>query len=176
MLWGAGLLLLGGFFHVGPARRRLCLGFAAGVLALHLLAGIRPVLIWPSLALLGAGALALALRGISTLTLAASLATAGSMVLGWPAAVAAGLDPVAATGLGVGLMSALAAPGASAPAAALAGTVLGQLTLGHSFDAPATFAPAPEQFYQVLATACTAALALAPLRQRALRLRERLAP
>ncbi len=175
LLWATALLLLGGFGREPSLGRRLLSGLLGVTLVLHLLAGFWPTMTWAALGALGLTTFALAWPKLSSLTIAASLATASVMVLAWPAAVASGLDPVATAGFGIGLLAAATSPGLAAPATALLGGLIGHLTLGHSFDGPATFAPNTEQFFQVAATAAVAAAVLSVLIDRAWTLRGRLA-
>jgi len=175
LLWTTALLLLGGFGRT-PARGRTFLaGLLFLTLALHLVAGFWPALTWGASGALALTTIALAGGRLSSLTLASALATAAVMVLAWPGAVASGLDAVATVGIGVGLMAAVTSPGRAAPAAALLGVLLGHLTLGHSFDGPATFAPGTEQLFQVAATSAAVAAAFSLLIDRAWALRGRLA-
>ena len=175
LLWTAALLVLGGFGRTLAPGRRLLAGLLFLTLALHLVADYWPAATWGAVGALALTAIALAGQRLSSLTLAASLATAAVMVLSWPGAVASGLDAVATAGIGVGLMAAVTSPGRAAPAAAILGTVLGQLTLGRSFDGLATFAPDTEQFFQVAATSMAVAAAFSLLIDRAWALRGRLA-
>lgn len=175
LLWATTLLLLGGFGHVPALGRRLLLSLLSATLGLHLLASFWPVLIWAALGTFALTAFAIAWERLSSLTVAASLATTAVLVLSWPAAVASGLDPVVTAGIGVGLMAAVTSPGMAAPAAALLGALFGYLTLGHSFSGPATFAPNTEQFFQVAATAAAVSAASALLIEQAWALRGRLA-
>ena len=175
LLWTAALLLFGGFLRTQPSEHRLYVPLLGLVLGLHLAAAYWPVLLWPAVGALVLTAILLAGRRLSSLTLAAALATAAVMLLAWPAAVASGVDAVATAGIGVGLMAALTATGRAAPFAALIGVLAGHLTLGQSLDGAATFAPDTEQFFQVAATAAAAAAAFSVLISRAWSLRGRLA-
>ena len=175
LLWTAALLLFGGFLRTQPAEHRLYVPLLGLVLGLHLAAGYWPVLLWPAVGALVLTAMRLAGRRLSSLTLAAAVATAAVMLLAWPAAVASGVDAVTAAGIGVGVMAAVTATGKAAPLAALIGVLAGHLTLGHSFDGSATFTPDTEQFFQVAATAAAAAAAFSLLISRAWSLRGRLA-
>ncbi len=175
LLWAAALLLLGGFGREPSLGRRVLSGLLGVTLGLHLLADFWPALTWAALGALVLTTVAVAWQKLSSLTVAASLATAAVMVLSWPAAVASGFDPVATAGFGIGLLAAATSPGLTAPATALVGGLIGHLTLGHSFDGPATFAPNTEQLFQVAATAAVAAAVLSLLIDKAWALRGRLA-
>jgi hypothetical protein len=175
LLWTTALLLLGGFLRA-PERGRRLLGAALGLtLGLHLLAEFWPPLAWAAFASLAIATIVLAHGRLTSLTLAATLATSAVMVFAWPGSVAAGLDPVGTAGLGVGLMAALTSPGPAAPLAAFLGALLGHLTLGHSFDGAGTFSPDAEQLFQVAAAACAVSAALAALLARVWSVRGRLA-
>ncbi len=175
LLWATTLLLIGGFGREPSLGRRVLSGFLGGTLLLHLAADFWPILTWAAFGALALTCGMVAWQKLSSLTVAATVATAAVMILSWPAAVASGLDPVATAGVGVGFLAAATSPGLAAPAAALLGGLLGHLTLGHSFGGAATFAPDTEQLFQVAGTGVVAAAAFSILIDRAWALRGRFA-